>query len=92
MKDRARIEDEDIEMAKEDAKQFACNKIVNFVEANNCDAEGCMDECDVACLRDEADAIVKFCEKINKCRNIKALEKLMYNHYDEKEVKEALGI
>ena len=98
MKDRARIEDKmnkadiELESAKEDAKGYVCNKIVDMVRSDNCDSEGSIDEGDLECLKDDCNSLLRACEQVDKCKDIKALKMFLKNRYGRGAIKEAIGV
>jgi hypothetical protein len=82
MKNRNR----DLDNIKDDCKEFVCREAQEMVEDSHID-----DEWDIDCLQDDLNNLLKICEKIDKCRGVKSVKRVMYKHYTVQEINKIIS-
>jgi hypothetical protein len=82
MKNRNR----DLDNTKEDCKEFICSKAQEIVN----DAS-ITDEWDLDCLSDDLNHLLDICEKIERCRGVKSVKRVMYKYYSVQETNKVIN-
>lgn len=76
----------DLDEIKDDCREFVCSKAQEIVSDANI-----TDDWDLDCLQDDLNRLLVICRKVDRCKGVKSIKRVMSRRYPAKEIKRLIS-